>query len=252
MVIEYPKKGQTPQLRQLWSLAFGDTEEFMDGFYGSGFSPERCRCIPEGGEMAAMLYWFDCQCDGQKLAYVYGVATHPKHRNKGLCRKLMADTAALLQAKGYAGVVLVPQHPPLRQMYASMGYEDMGSVSYVNCLASEMPCSLRKISGEEYAVLRRQYLPRGSVFQEGANLSFLERIYALYAGQDFLLAAYREEDFLWGMELLGNRDATPRILKALGCEKGRFRLPGEEQPFAMYLPLREEARKPAYFGLAFD
>lgn len=252
MGIEYPKKEQTHQLRQLWKLAFGDTEDFMDGFYGSGFSGDRCRCLTEGGDMAAMLYWFDCECNGRRLAYIYGVATHPEHRNQGLCRKLMADTAELLRENGYAGAILVPQHTPLRQMYASMGYGDVGTVSYVNCLASERPVSLRKISAEEYAALRRQYLPEGSVIQEGENLPFLERIYELYAGEDFLLAAFREEGFLWGMELLGNKDAAPGILKALDCIKGRFRTPGENQPLAMYLPLREAAAKPKYFGLAFD
>ena len=252
MVIDYPKPEQTLQLRQLWKTAFGDTEDFMDGFYGSGFSLDRCRCMAEGETIAAMLYWFECECDGQKLAYIYGVATHPAYRNRGLRRRLMADTGSLLQAKGYAAAILVPQHPPLRQMYASMGYQDTGTVSYVNCLASENPVSLRKISAEEYAVLRRQYLPEGSVLQEGANLPFLERIYELYAGQDFLLAAFREEGFLWGMELLGNKEAAPGILKALDCVKGRFRTPGETHPFAMYLPLGEDIEKPRYFGLAFD
>jgi hypothetical protein len=40
-------------------------------------------------------------------------------------------------------------------------------------------------------------------------------------------------------------------LAALGKEKGSFRCPGEEKPFAMYLPLAEGAA-PSYFGLAFD
>ena len=63
---------------------------------------------------------------------------------------------------------------------------------------------------------------------------------------------HRLEGFLWGLELLGNKEAAPGILKALGCMKGRFRTPGKDQPFAMYLPLTETAEKPAYFGLAFD
>lgn len=252
MEIEYPKIEQLPQLRQLWKLAFGDTEDFMDGFYGSGFSPERCRCMAAGEDMAAMLYWFDCECQGRRLAYIYGVATHPGYRNRGLCRKLMADTEAVLREQGYWGAILVPQHMPLRKMYASMDYGDAGTVSYVNCVASEGPVSLRKITAKEYAALRRAFLPGGSVLQEGASLPFLERIYELYAGPDFLLAAFREEGFLWGMELLGNKEAAPGILKALGCVKGRFRTPGKDQPFAMYLPLTETAEKPAYFGLAFD
>lgn len=252
MEIEYPNREALPRLRQLWKLAFGDTEEFMDGFFGSGFSPDRCRYIKDGDRAAAMLYWFDGECRGERQAYVYGVATHPDYRNRGLCRLLMADTGKLLGEMGYAAAVLVPQHRALRKMYGAMGYADAGAVDYVNCCPSEAAVSLKKIGAAQYAKLRRQYLPEGSVVQEGQSLAFLERIYELYAGADFLLAAYREEGFLWGMELLGNREAAPGILKALGCGKGRFRTPGQEQPLAMYLPLKENAGKPTYFGLAFD
>lgn len=252
MVIDFPKETLTHQLRQLWKLAFGDPDEFLDGFFGFGFSPDRCRCVAAGEQVAAVLYWFDCDCCGQKYAYIYGVATHPDYRNRGLCRKLMADTHSLLADKGYAGSVLVPQQEPLRKLYASMGYEDAGTIAVVNCVPAEEAVSLRKISGAEFAALRRQYLPRGGVLQEGESIAFLERTYELYAGEDFLLTAFREDGFLWGAELLGNREAAPGILKALDCLRGRFRTPGEERPFAMFLPLTAQAMAPKYFGLAFD
>ena len=54
------------------------------------------------------------------------------------------------------------------------------------------------------------------------------------------------------MELLGNREAAPGILKTLGCIRGKFRTPGEEMPFAMFLPLKEDAPVPSYLGHAFD
>lgn len=252
MVIDYPGESQMPQLRQLWKIAFGDTDEFLDCFFGTGFSPERCRCVTQGDAVVAMLYWFDCEYAGQKLAYLYAVATHPDHRNQGLCRKLMADTHAVLASQGYAGAVLVPQREPLRKIYASMGYADCGAVSAINCVPAEEGVPLRNVSGEEFATLRRQYLPCGGVVQEGEGIAFLARTYELYAGEDFLLTAFLEDGFLFGAELLGNRDAAPGILKTLGCLRGRFRTPGTTMPFAMFHPLTENAAPPTYFGLAFD
>lgn len=252
MVIDYPRESHIHPLRKLWKIAFGDTDAFLDGFFGTGFSPERCRCVTEGDAVTAMLYWFDCDCNGQKLAYLYGVATHPDYRNRGLCRKLMADTHAVLAEQGYAGAILVPQRESLRKMYASMGYEDCGAVSAINCIPAEDGVSLRRIDGEEFVSLRRQYLPGGGVIQEGEGIAFLARTYELYAGEDFLLTAFREDGFLFGAELLGNRDAGPGILKTLGCLQGRFRTPGDTMPFAMFHPLAENAVPPTYFGLAFD
>ena len=112
--------------------------------------------------------------------------------------------------------------------------------------------AVRRIDREEYALLRRKYLPEGGVIQEGESLAYLQTYAQLYAGEDFLLAAVHETDSLFGVELLGNQAAAPGILKAMGYEQGTFRIPDGETPFAMNLPLTENAKKPTYLGLAFD
>lgn len=252
MRIEYPTDGQLPQLRALWQLAFGDSEEFLDKFYASAYAPRRCRCVVENGRVAAALYWFDAEYEGQKFAYLYAVATHPDFRRRGLCRALMADTHALLAERGYDGALLMPEGPALRQMYAGMGYRDCCTVSEFSCTAGSLPADLRAIGPEEYARLRRKLLPGDGVIQEGENLACLAAFAGLYAGEDFLLAAAARGDSLQGIEFLGSREAAPGILRALEYAHGSFRTPGKDIPFAMFRPLREDAHAPGYFGLAFD
>lgn len=240
------------KLRNLWKLAFGDTDEFLDGFFSTAYGAERCRFLTDGEEITAALYWLDCQLGAETYAYLYAVATHPAYRNRGLCHKLMADTHAHLREQGYAGAVLVPQEESLRTFYGKMGYKTMGNVREFTAVPGENPTHIRRIVAQEYATLRRQYLPEGGLLQEGASLTFFSTYGQFYAGEDFLLAAYRETDFLWGMELLGNEGAAPGILKALGCIRGKFRTPGTELPFGMFLPLQENAPVPKYLGHAFD
>ena len=251
MVIDYPAAGQEAQLRALWRLAFGDSEELIAGFFASGYSPLRCRCAVENGNVAAALYWFDAEFRGQKFAYLYAVATHPDFRNRGRCRALMADTVACLTGRGYDGALLMPQDVGLREMYARMGFRDCCTVSEFSCDAGEA-VALRPVPEAEYARLRREYLPPEGVIQEGANLSYLKSYAALYAGEDFLLAAAPDGDSLTGMELLGNAEAAPGILGALGFSHGRFRTPGTALPGAMFRPLRAGVSAPGYFGLVFD
>ena len=75
----------------------------------------------------------------------------------------------------------------------------------------------------------------------------------LYAGENFLLAAHRENGVLTADEFLGDRLSAPHILRELGCPHGVFRTVGTARPFAMYLTLREDiAAMPRYFGIAFD
>ena len=239
-------------LKNLWSAAFGDEAAVIESFFSTAFDPGRCRYLQEGDRVAAALYWLDGEYLGEKYAYIYGVATHPEFRGKGLCRKLMAMTHRDLKTLGYAGALLMPAEPGLRQMYASFGYRECSRISQSTVTAGERSAALRPVTAAEYAGLRRSFLPSGGLIQEGENLAYLSTYCGLYAGENFLLAAVHEEDRLFVPELLGDPGAAPGILRAMGYEAGIFRFPGEALPFAMGLPLKENAPLPTYLGHAFD
>lgn len=238
-------------LKELWGLAFGDTPEMIDLFFSTAYAPQRCRYLAEGETAVAALYWLDATYRGQKFAYIYGVATHPEHRGKGLCRKLMETTHQDLAKLGYTGAVLMPAQTDLRGMYAKMGYRECSTLEEFSCRAGAS-VDVRAIGAEEYARLRRAFLPEGGLIQEGENIAYLQTYAALYAGKDFLLAAVHEKDRLFGLELLGNKDAAPGILKAMGYETGTFRTPGDGMPFAMGIAFKDNAEMPSFLGLAFD
>ena len=252
MNFEHPGPEQIRQLLQLWKEVFGEYDGFWELFLETGFQPDHCRCITENGQVAAGLYWFDCSCNADKIAYIYAVVTDPIHRGRGLCRKLMADVHGILKDRGYASVMLVPADEGLREMYRKMGYDECTTVSELVCTVGESAAEIRTIDAEEYAWLRREYLPEVGVLQEGKNLSFLAAQAQLFTGADFLLAAYLENDRLQGVELLGNTAAAPGILRALGCKTGTFQIPGKDRPYAMLHKLKEDTAIPRYFGLAFE
>ena len=109
--------------------------------------------------------------------------------------------------------------------------------------------ALTEVSAEEFGRLRAEYLPENAVSQTGTNLTFLAGQAKLFRGADFLLAA--ETKPFRGIELLGNIDAAPGILRALDEKEGVFSTIGSETPFAMYHAL-QPGPEPTYFGLAFD
>lgn len=251
MRFDYPAEAQIPQLRRLWHQAFGDDDTFLDAFFAAGFSPQRCRCATENGLLAAALYWFDCEVEGRKLAYLYAVTTDMAFRRRGICRSLMEDTHGLLKKQGYCGAVLVPGATSLAAVYSPMGYRYCTQIREFFCTAAPEPVPLRPIDAAEYCCLRRRMLPEGAVLQEGQTLPFLETQTSFYAGQHLLLAARREGTALFGLELLGDPAAAPGVLSAMGVPQGRFRTPGEGRNFAMYCPFDGSAA-PRYFAFAFD
>lgn len=253
MIIDAPTRDQIPALRRLWQEAFGDSDGFLNLFFGSAYAPDRCRCVTEQGEVTAALYWLDCDCHGQRIAYLYAVATAQARRGRGLCRLLMENTHAHLAALGYTGALLVPGTEDLFRLYQKLGYGSCCEIQTLHGTASQEAIPLRSVEIQEYAILRRALLPDGGVIQEGENLRFLQGQAKLYAGEGFLLAARHGQNRLFGLELLGDTSHIPAILSTLGAAEGTFRTPGNGQPFGMYLPLGEHpSLPPTYFGLAFD
>lgn len=252
MKIDFPIPAQYPQLMALWQEAFGDSEEFVDGFFCTGFAPSRCRCITDNGNVVAALYWFDAHYAAQRFAYIYAVAVKKTHRGRGLCTALMTDTHAHLKLRGYEGVLLMPQNSQLRDMYGKLGYAECTRLDKFTCEASAEAAALRRIDREEYAALRKVFLPEDGAIQEEENIAYLEMMAFFYAGDDFLIAAHKNGKKLYCPEILGNPQAAAGILTALSCTEGIFLAPGASCPGAMLHPLVEEVRAPGYLGLTFE
>lgn len=244
MNIDHPTPAQIPQLRKLWKEAFGDSDSFLDKFFSKAFSQKRSLCATVGCEIAAMAYWFCCG----EYAYIYAVATSASHRGKGICHRLMEKLHGILMQEGYAGCIVVPGEESLRDFYRGMGYENFGGIHEFECQAGT-PLPLRKVSKEEFAVLRRNYLPEGGVLQEGENLDFLSSWASYYEGSKALVTAIWEDEKLMIMELLGDESAAPGIVAALGEASANIRSPGDT-PFAMHRPLNK-MQAPKYFGFCF-
>jgi hypothetical protein len=234
MKIEHPQPRDIAALRQLWKDAFGDPDSYLDLFFSTAFFPDHSLCLWEDGCLRSAAYWLDCQIAGRSAAYIYAVATAEGSRGRGFCRALMKEIHCTLFNRGYCGSILVPGDKGLRQMYTTMGYRDFGSVRRFS--PSSGRGQMQKISREEFARLRRLFLPENAVIQEGTQLLLLDAVAEFYRGDGFLATLSRENGEV--LELLGDDTAA-----GFG-EISRH-------PFAMYRPLTEEIF-PTYFAFAFD
>ena len=252
MKIDYPLPTQYEELVNLWQEAFGDTREFIGGFFRTAFSPARCRCVSIDGQVAAALYWMDLRLRQHRYAYIYAVAVAKASRGQGLCARLMADTREVLALRGYDGALLVPQDEGLRKMYGKMGYRDCTQVSEFPAVNSASPLPLERIDRDSYHRLRRELLPEGSTLEEPESIAFLQTHMEFWSGPGLLLAANITDGTLWSPEYLGDSAAAPDVLAALNCREGHFRTPGEGFPFAMFLPLAADAPWPKHLALCFD
>ena len=248
MKIDYPTTEDLPALRRLWQNTFGDSDAYLDVFFSIAYAPQRCLCLRTNAQIVAAAYWLDCEIGGKKAAYIYAVATDEGHRGRGYCHALMAQIHSLLLSQDYCICLLVPADARLRHMYRGMGYADFGGVQEFTCQAASPAEALRPVEQQEFAALRRKYLPENALIQEGCTLELLSRLADFHAGDDCLLTVSREGNRI--LEFLGNTEKLPGILFSLHMQSASVRIPGN-MPFAMYHSLKE-AKTPTYFSFALD
>lgn len=246
----FPSEGEVPALRQLWREAFGESEAFLNLFFSAAYDPGRCFVAVEGGVLGAMLYWFDCEYRGEKVAYLYGIATAKSHRGRGLATALMEKAQAHLEKRGYAFSLLVPARESLFRFYGQRGYEIVGYLKEMIVTAGK-PIPIREVTAAEYAQLRRMLLPPGAIMQEGANLRLLAGYSRFYGGEGWCAVVSSGEKPIV-TELLGEDGAAQGLLAALEIPEAVVRCPGGDKPFAMAKALAGTVPERVYFGFAFD
>lgn len=121
------------QLKQLWLACFEDDESFVDLFFARAYSPRSLVAIEERGEPVSALYILPrtLVLQGRKISagYIYGVATHPLCRGRGLMKQLFAEAHRRMQERGMEWSLLIPADEGLRAMYGRMGYLSLFSRS---------------------------------------------------------------------------------------------------------------------------
>lgn len=153
-----------PRLKELWKLAFGDEDAYIDHFFTRYYTPERMLVLEEAGVVQAMTAWFDMPlvfADGTRVpcAYLYAVATHPDCRGRGLAGRLLAFADRWLGENGFACVSTVPARSDLHRFFGQNGFEEyfvLRQEEYVP--QSAPPALLERVDAKEYGRLREQQL----------------------------------------------------------------------------------------------
>jgi predicted N-acetyltransferase YhbS len=251
MIIKNATAGDIAQLTTLWQQAFGDTSEFIRGFFETGFSPERCMLAEENGILLGALYWFDCQWESKKIAYLYAVSTDEAHRGKGICTALMDATHNHLQKENYDGCILVPAEEHLFRFYEKLGYSPCCPMSAVTFEKAEPPLELTALSPQDYWFMRLVFLPKNGIVQNIDSLDFYSTYGSFYRFDGGIFCAAIDGKELYIQEFFGNKSKISHIGAALGCESIHIRLPGKTN-HAMYHSLTDDTVLPEYFGIPLD
>ena len=132
----------------LYRLAFpGETDTFTEALFDR-YYPTCIRTVCENDEPISMLFSIPYPMlteEGEvESHYLYGVATHPDHRGKGLAKQLLAAEAARYP------VFLRPMTPSLFAFYEKAGFTPISPIQSWEEEATPGDEHCRHISATEY------------------------------------------------------------------------------------------------------
>ena len=116
--------------KELWTAAFGDDEQFVDSFLMRYYSRRRMLTAECEGRTAAMLHLVPFESELGRSTYIYGVATAPEFRRRGLAGKLMREAMRLIGEQGDEAAFLIPSEEWLHGFYAKYGFEGAVPVTF--------------------------------------------------------------------------------------------------------------------------
>ncbi len=267
-----------PRLKELWKLAFGDEDAYIDHFFTHYYAPERMLVLEETGIVQAMTAWFDMPvvfADGTTwpCAYLYAVATHPDRRGKGLAGQLLAFADRWLKERGFACVSTVPARADLHVFFGRNGFKECFTLQQQEYRPQPgtQPAPLEPVSAQQYSVLRERALTGTDHIAYAAQaLEYQAGVCALSGGGMYQVAAHGcacvevAGDKVYVKELLTQPQereaALAAIAKAHPARQYWVRSPhtgqAERWEFAMLkwlIPQPKWNKKTApYLGLAFD
>ena len=111
-------------VRRLWREVFGDDVEFIDSFLTTCYDPENLFAHYEQERLVAMVHLLPFRtAEGERVHYIYGVATDPQWRGQGLATELMLRALRRAEVESDV-VVLIPSSEEVKAFYRELGFVD--------------------------------------------------------------------------------------------------------------------------------
>jgi len=124
MSIRFATPADTEAVKSIWHKCFGDGEPFLSWNFSRNYDPNDTLVWVEGGEVVATLQMQtkNISFGGNVIPgnYIFGIATLPEFRNRGIARELLIQAFREARERGHVVSLLIPFS---YRFYEKFGYE---------------------------------------------------------------------------------------------------------------------------------
>lgn len=140
MEIRLLSENEIPEAKELWSIAFGDPQNFIDIYFQNKILPGNSPAIFDNGRLVCIVHLIPYKMDIRGVtvdtAYVVGVATLPEYRNQGLMARLLKESLKILKQRG---ICITHLYPFLHAFYERFGWATYTDMAQCRVKPKEMP-----------------------------------------------------------------------------------------------------------------
>ena len=126
-MIDFANEKTASDVRTMWKICFGDTEQFIDLYFSNKYRDENTLIYFENNVAVASLQMLPCKIRfyGEVITFYYlaGLCTLPEYRNKGYMRYLIEKAYKVMHERSIPLSILIPAEDWLYNYYAKFGFE---------------------------------------------------------------------------------------------------------------------------------
>lgn len=114
------------EIMHMWDVVFGESNAYMQLYFGRKFRPERCMAVEQDGKLVSSLEILPYPFAFHKMmagsGYLSGVATLPEYRGRGLMGQMLIETFRYQRQLGQLVSTLIPASHSLYDLYEKYGF----------------------------------------------------------------------------------------------------------------------------------
>ena len=155
MEIRFAKDTDIESLKNIWSVCFGDSDEYINFFFCNMFKKENAIVAVIDEKIAGVVHLLDANLNGKPFKYGYAIGVLPEYRGNSICKKMHDFIKELSVKKGFI-YGLHPANDKLSLFYQSIGLNKMYSLKFKEeeNFARGEKFEISDISPEEYLKIR--------------------------------------------------------------------------------------------------
>ena len=124
MSVRFAKPADTEAVKSIWNKCFGDGEPFLSWNFSRNYNPEDTLVWEENCKVVATLQMqskeINLYGNVVKGNYIFGIATLPKYRNRGIAKALLERSFKVAVERGHIVSLLIPFN---YRFYEKFGYK---------------------------------------------------------------------------------------------------------------------------------